>query len=81
MHMEEPLHEGIKIELIFHVGATTLRTKARTLFPMWATQGCLQPFEFADLGDEERVKLAGDLKALLPGSPECDPAEPVPTEA
>jgi len=81
LHMEEPLHEGIQIELMFHLGATTLRTKARTLFPMWATQGCLQPFAFADLGDEERGKLAGDLKAMLPGSPECNPAVPVPTEA
>jgi len=35
------------------------------LFPMWATQGCLQPFEFADLGEDDRLKLKADLEKLL----------------
>jgi hypothetical protein len=35
------------------------------LFPMWATQGCLQPFEFVDLGEQDRLKLEIDLKKFL----------------
>ena len=56
--MEKPLDEGIKIEVMFHVGTCTVRSKAVVLFPMWATQGCLQPFEFTDLADEDRSKPA-----------------------
>jgi len=65
LQLEQPLDEGIKVEVIFHVGASTVRSKARTLFPMWATQGCLQPFEFADLGDDDRSHLQADLQKLL----------------
>src|SRR5271170_8263555 len=52
LHLETPLDEGLKVEVIFHVGESTVRTKARMLFPMWATQGYLQPFEFDELDDE-----------------------------
>jgi hypothetical protein len=45
------------------------------LFPMWATQGCLQPFEFADLGEEDRQKLEADLHQLL-SCPTADLEEP-----
>lgn len=65
LQLDSPLDEGINIEVIFHVGATTVRSQARTLFPMWATQGCLQPFEFADLGDQDRSNLQADLQKLL----------------
>ena len=65
LHLETPLDEGIKVELIFHVGDSTVRTWARMLFPMWATQGYLQPFEFADLDDEDRCNLRVDLQRLL----------------
>ena len=65
LHLEKPLDEGIKVEVIFHVGSSTVRTKARMLFPMWATQGYLQPFEFADLGEEDRSNLQADLQQLL----------------
>jgi hypothetical protein len=65
LHMEKPVDEGIKVEVMFHVGSTTVRNKARMLFPHWATQGCLQPFEFCDLAEEERHKLQADLHALL----------------
>jgi hypothetical protein len=68
LHLEKPLDEGIKVELIFHVGNSTVRGKARMLFPMWATQGCLQPFEFADLDEEDRCNLGIDLQRLLDGS-------------
>lgn len=65
LHLEKPLDEGIKVEVIFHVRSTTVRNKARMLFPHWATQGCLQPFEFCDLAEEERSKLQADLHSLL----------------
>jgi hypothetical protein len=65
LHLEKPLDEGIKVELIFHVGESTVRSQARMLFPMWATQGYLQPFEFADLGEEDRSHLQTDLQRLL----------------
>jgi len=63
--MEKPLDEGIKVEVMFHVGSCTVRSKAVVLFPMWATQGCLQPFEFTDLADEDRSKLEADLQKYL----------------
>ncbi|MGC2185001.1 MAG: hypothetical protein WA637_17120 [Terriglobales bacterium] len=65
LHLETPLDEGIKAEVMFHVGGSTIRSKAAMLFPMWATQGCLQPFEFADLGEGDRAKLKADLEKFL----------------
>ena len=65
LHLDKPLDEGIKVELVFHVGDTTIRSKAAMLFPMWATHGCLQPFEFADLGEEDRRQLELDLQRFL----------------
>lgn len=67
-HFEQPLDEGILVEIIFHVGKSTVRAKARTLFPMWATKGHLQPFEFEDLGEEHRQQLQSDLQKLLADS-------------
>ena len=69
-NIEKPLDEGIKVEVIFHVGQSTVRSKARMMFPMWATQGCLQPFEFEDLAEEERQQLQASLQGLLANSPE-----------
>jgi hypothetical protein len=77
LHLEQPLDEGIKVEVIFHVGSSTVRSKATMLFPMWATQGYLQPFEFADLGEEERSNLQADLQRLL----DCSAATIVPAPA
>jgi hypothetical protein len=65
LQLEKPLDEGIKVEVMFHVGGSTVRSKAAMLFPMWATQGCLQPFEFAELGEEARLKLETDLQKFL----------------
>jgi hypothetical protein len=65
LHLETPVDEGIKAEVMFHVGGSTIRSKAVMLFPMWATQGCLQPFEFADLGEDDRLKLKADLEKFL----------------
>src|ERR1700692_4907473 len=65
LQLETPLDEGIKVEVIFHVGNSTVRSKARMLFPMWATQGYLQPFEFDELDEEDRCNLRVDLQRLL----------------
>ena len=65
LHLDAPLDEGIKAEVMFHVGGSTIRSKAAMLFPMWATQGCLQPFEFSDLGEDDRLKLKTDLEKFL----------------
>lgn len=67
LHLENPLDEGIKVEMLFHMGSCTVRSKAVMMFPMWATQGCLQPFEFADLAEEDRHQLETDLQKFLDG--------------
>ena len=79
-NIEKPLDEGIKVEVIFHVGQSTVRSKARMMFPMWATQGCLQPFEFEDLAEEERQQLQASLQGLLANSPEPT-AAPTPADS
>jgi hypothetical protein len=76
LHLDKPLDEGIKVEVIFHVGDCTVRTKARMLFPMWATQGFLQPFEFADLSEGDRQSLEADLGKFLGGPPGTRVASP-----
>lgn len=68
LHIDQPLDEGIKVELAFHVGKSTVRGKARLFFPMWATQGYLQPFAFDDLSEEDIRKLQADLQKLLQSS-------------
>jgi hypothetical protein len=68
LHIDQPLDEGIKVELAFHVGKNTVRGKARLFFPMWATQGCLQPFAFDNLAEEDIRKLQVDLQKLLEAS-------------
>ena len=69
LQLEKPLDEGIVVEVLFHVGSTTVRTKAEMLFPMWATKGCLQPFRFKDLDEAARGGLEQELTALLKVSP------------
>jgi len=65
LHLEQPLDEGIKIEVMFHVGSQTVRSRGAMLFPMWATKGCLQPFRFIDFAEEERAKLDATIQTLL----------------
>src|SRR5437870_13823866 len=65
LYLDDPLDEGIKVEVMFHVGNGTVRSKAAMLFPMWATQGCLQPFEFTDLAEDDRRTLESDLGTFL----------------
>lgn len=65
LSLENPLDEGIRITVVFHLGITSIRSRASMLFPMWATQGCLQPFRFLELPDEMRSNLARELEALV----------------
>jgi hypothetical protein len=37
------------------------------LFPMWATQGWMQPFRFVDLTEENREILDANLKQFVSG--------------
>jgi hypothetical protein len=65
LHLENALDEAILVEVMFHVGTCTVRNKARMLFPMWATKGCLQPFEFIGFAEEERQKLQTELDGMI----------------
>jgi len=65
IHVEKPLDEKLKVELIFHIGEATVREKAEMLFPMWATQGWLQPFRFIDLPESTREALEANLQSFL----------------
>jgi hypothetical protein len=65
VHLEKPLDEKIEVEMIFHIAGATIRTKAQMLFPMWATQGWMQPFRFVDLTEECRDALGASLKSLI----------------
>lgn len=65
VHLEKPLDEKLEVELIFHLNETTIRGKAQMLFPMWATQGWMQPFRFVDLSDTNRETLDASLKSLI----------------
>lgn len=65
IHVEKPLEEKLQVEMIFHLGETTIRGKAQMLFPMWATQGWMQPFRFVELTDENRESLDENLKFFV----------------
>jgi hypothetical protein len=65
IHLEKPLDEKLNVELIFHLGETTIRSQAQMLFPMWATQGWMQPFRFVALPEENRKILDTSLKSFL----------------
>jgi hypothetical protein len=71
LSLENPLDEGIKVTVLFHVGSTSIRTRAEMLFPMWATKGCFQPIRFMELGDSDRANLVKELEGLVrAGAPE-----------
>jgi len=59
------LDEGVNVNLTVHLGSRTVRGKAAMLFPMWATQGYLQPFRFTNLRDEECLALQTEIRELL----------------
>ena len=71
LSLESPLDESIGVTVLFHIGVTSVRCRARMMFPMWATQGCLQPFRFVELSEESRNGLTRELEALVrAGAPE-----------
>src|ERR1700692_379026 len=63
--LEHPLDEAIRVTVLFHLGKTSIRCRAQMMFPMWATQGCLQPFRFLELPEEDRNKLNQELEDLV----------------
>jgi hypothetical protein len=64
LQLAEPLQEELPVEVMFHIGSTTVRAHAATISPMWATQGCLQPFRFTAVQPEIRQQLATDLQSI-----------------
>ncbi len=65
IHLEKPLDEKLEVELIFHIKDQTIRSKAQMLFPMWATQGWMQPFRFVSLTESSQKILETGLKAFV----------------
>jgi hypothetical protein len=65
VHLEKPLDEKLEVQLIFHLNGAAIREKAQMLFPMWATQGWMQPFRFLEISDAGRETLDTNLKSLL----------------
>jgi hypothetical protein len=65
LNVEKPLDEKLRLELIFHLGETTIRETVEMMFPMWATQGWLQPFRFIDVPEANRKVLDENLRALM----------------
>src|ERR1700677_2663852 len=63
--LAHPLDEGIRVTVVFHVGCTSIRCRARTMFPMWATRGCLQPLSFVDLDEASRISLSSELEKMV----------------
>lgn len=75
LSLAQPLDESIGVTVLFHLGSTTVRAQARMLFPMWATQGCLQPFRFLQMNPEAHRDLARELDILArPTAPEDKPS-------
>jgi hypothetical protein len=69
MNLEKPIDEKLKVELIFHVGDSTIREKVEMLFPMWATQGWLQPFRFIELPETSKTAIEKNLQAFVQAPP------------
>jgi hypothetical protein len=65
LSLENPLDESIRVTVVFHLGMTSIRNQALMLFPMWATQGCLQPFRFLELSEQSRESLSRELEVLV----------------
>jgi hypothetical protein len=65
LNVDDPLEEKLRLELVFNLQETTIRETVEMMFPMWATQGWLQPFRFIDMPEANKNTLAGNLRALL----------------
>lgn len=63
--LKDPLDEGIRVTVLFHLGCTSVRGSAQMLFPMWATKGCLQPFRFLELAEASRTSLNRELEDMV----------------
>src|SRR5271170_576406 len=74
--LEQPLDEGIRVTVVFHLGDTSIRCRAQMLFPMWATQGCFQPFRFLELPDADRASLSRELEKLVRAGASQEEEEP-----
>jgi hypothetical protein len=61
MYLEERTTVGLAISL----GGSMVRPDAEMLFPMWSTNGFLQPFRFTRLWAQERQILEGEIAELL----------------
>jgi hypothetical protein len=76
LSLENPLDESIRVTVVFHLGLTSIRSRAEMLFPMWATQGCLQPFRFLELNEESHSELNRELENLVrAGAPQEEDSE------
>jgi len=75
LNLSDPLDEALPVQLLFHIGSTTVRSDARMMFPMWSTRGCLQPFRFTGLTEDARGRLENDLHSLLGIRPESPQLE------
>jgi hypothetical protein len=73
VHLKTPLDEKLKVELIYQMGENTIREQAEILFPMWATQGWLQPFRFIDLPEASKKALESNLLSLVKQMPQPAP--------
>jgi hypothetical protein len=69
VNLEMPLDEKLKVELVFHLGELTIREQAEILFPMWATQGWLQPFRFIDFAEARKKTLEATLLSFVEPAP------------
>jgi hypothetical protein len=76
LSLESPLDEGIRITTLFHIGNTSIRSRGQMLFPMWATQGCLQPFRFLELPENDRASLGRELGSLVSAGATQEEEEP-----
>jgi hypothetical protein len=65
LNVETPLDEKLQVELIFHLGETTIREKVEMMFPMWATQGWLQPFRFVEMPEANKNILEASLQEFV----------------
>lgn len=73
--LEKALDEGIRVTVVFHLGTTSIRCRARMMFPMWATQGCMQPFRFIDFPEDDHKQLKRELDSLVQGGAAHDREE------
>jgi hypothetical protein len=59
------LEERTKVGLAIPFGGSMVRPDAEMLFPMWSTNGFLQPFRFTRLWAQERQILEEEIAELL----------------